>query len=326
MKRILPVVILITLRILCPAQQRGLINVSVADMKLSPDYESSTDSQALLGTPVLMLERDGYWNLVETPEGYRGWVTDLQVIPTDPDEFEAWKKAERVIVTEHFTLIRAEAADDSQVISDAIMGDILELGGETGCRRRHCAEAQYLCVGFPDGRSGWIPRDAVTPFREWAASRRADRKGLTSAAEGFTGVQYLWGGLSVKGFDCSGLVKMTYFMNGLILLRNASQQAGTGEEVPVEGTPEELARRLQPGDLIMFANVNPEDPSPRPSHVGISLGGDRFIHSSLMVRTNSILPGRADYYDSKHIIGVRRITGHEGEPGVTRIIDHPWYF
>lgn len=327
MKKLLLGICLFFLPVTVLAQEKGLINVSVADMKLSPDYESPTDSQALLGTPVLILGRDGRWSLVRTPDGYRGWVPDMQVTPLDSAGAESWKRADRVIVTGYYTLVRSFASGNAPVVSDAVMGDIFELaGGDAGQHRSRSGRTGWQNVRFPDGREGYIPSDAVTPFREWAASRRATPESITSAAKGFLGFPYLWGGLSVKGFDCSGLVKHTYFMNGVILLRNASQQMNIGEEIPLGSSPLELAAGMEPADLIMFAKPTPENPDPRASHVGIYLGGNLFIHSSLIVRINSILPDRADFYDSKQIIAVRRIIGREGGPGITRIISHPWYF
>jgi len=327
MRRTLLVICLTLVPFLLSAQNYGLINVSVADMKLEPDYESATDSQALLGTPVLMLDRKGYWNLVQTPEGYQGWVSDMQVTPKSPEEARLWRESGRVIVTDYYSIVRTGPSGDSPVVSDALMGDIFELTGGDVRKRGYRSERLRWCgVRFPDGREGFIPADAVTDFREWAASRCASGESITATAKGFLGFPYLWGGISVKGFDCSGLVRHAYFMNGLILLRNASQQIHTGEDVPMGASLNKLSERLEPADLIMFGKITPENPFPRASHVGIYLGDTRFIHSSLMVRINSISPDMADFYDSKQIIAVRRIIGHEGETGITRIISHPWYF
>ena len=59
---------------------------------------------------------------------------------------------------------------------------------------------------------------------------------------------------------------------------------------------------------------------------GVSIGGGRIIHSSQLVRINSLLPGESDYYQ-KEIVGVRRMLDKAGEdPGIVPILQDPWYF
>lgn len=57
---------------------------------------------------------------------------------------------------------------------------------------------------------------------------------IIQTAEGMMGTTYLWGGTSVKSADCSGFVKTAYFSAGIILSRDASQQALTGDIMPAE--------------------------------------------------------------------------------------------
>jgi hypothetical protein len=119
------------------------------------------------------------------------------------------------------------------------------------------------------------------------------REKLVRAAESFIGVDYAWGGTtSLGGFDCSGLVRAVYQLNGLNLPRSVTEQYRAGTEVPRD--------RLLKGDLVFFS------PSPRGglSHVGIYVGRDAFIHApgkGKKVRRESLESG----YFKEHFCGGR---------------------
>jgi cell wall-associated NlpC family hydrolase len=119
------------------------------------------------------------------------------------------------------------------------------------------------------------------------------REKLAEAAESFVGVDYSWGGTtSLGGFDCSGLVRAVYQLNGLSLPRSVAGQYRAGTEVPRE--------RLLKGDLVFFS------PSPGGglSHVGIYVGRDVFIHApgkGKKVRKESLESG----YFKEHFCGAR---------------------
>ncbi len=94
------------------------------------------------------------------------------------------------------------------------------------------------------------------------------REKLVATAESFIGVEYTWGGTSMReGIDCSGLVRAVYQLNGLSLPRTMTDQYQAGTTVSRD--------RLQKGDLVFFS-VSPGRPI---SHVGIYVGQNVFIHA-----------------------------------------------
>ena len=65
---------------------------------------------------------------------------------------------------------------------------------------------------------------------------------------------------------------------------------------------------LQRGDLVFFGTPATEEKPMRISHVGIYLGVNHIIHSSHMVRINSLIPGDDDYYENAHkLVAARRL-------------------
>ena len=115
---------------------------------------------------------------------------------------------------------------------------------------------------------------------------------VTRTALRYVGVPYVWGGTSFSGVDCSGFVQAVFEHNGIDLPRTADSQFEVGNPVRM--------RDLQPGDLVFF-----ETYTEGASHVGIYLGGGRFIHASASdgVRVDALA---MDYYASRYL-GARRL-------------------
>jgi cell wall-associated NlpC family hydrolase len=129
------------------------------------------------------------------------------------------------------------------------------------------------------------------------------------------GSPYLWGGASGKAVDCSGFVKLVYYAQGIILARDASQQARYGEPIDFNNM-----NNLQPGDLLFFGSS-----AQRISHVGIYLGEGNFIHSSGRVHISSIDPGDPKYVVDRKTQVACRILNSLNTEGIVRVKDHPWY-
>jgi cell wall-associated NlpC family hydrolase len=90
---------------------------------------------------------------------------------------------------------------------------------------------------------------------------------LTRNAMRFLGVPYAFGGTSTSGFDCSGYVQHVFAMLGYHIPRTADAQFYAGKRV--------TGATIVPGDLVFFTTY-----MAGPSHVGIYLGNDRFVHAS----------------------------------------------
>jgi len=146
--------------------------------------------------------------------------------------------------------------------------------------------------------TGAVPRPFPVPRSGASAAPRTSDAGgggyaLAGSALALRGVPYRNGGADPAGFDCSGFTQYVFGEHGITLPREVRDQFQVGKRVD--------AKALGPGDLIFFSTT-----APGPSHVGIAIGGDQFIHapsSTGVVRVEHL----SSPYWSQRFIGARRI-------------------
>jgi cell wall-associated NlpC family hydrolase len=125
-------------------------------------------------------------------------------------------------------------------------------------------------VHFPGGLSGCLDSNSLRSLDAALDTRSA----ICPTALSFLGTPYLWGGTTPFGFDCSGLVQRAYSAAGIVLPRDAYQQAAS----PL-GKPVPIGAALEPRDLVFFRGAR--DPLNRGiTHVGMMIDGTRMIHAS----------------------------------------------
>lgn len=294
-----------------PSDRMALVSIPVASLRTRGAHAGEMATQAVMGTPVRLLEKAGDWWRIQTPDGYIAYVPDSSVAPKTADEMAAWRANDnRRIVsalwqTRAYTTPAAQSPRD--VVTDLVLGAIVELDPA------QVSEGGRVAIVLPDGRRGWADRSALMPVRDWAA-QTFDPDKILDTAYSLEGSPYLWGGTSIKSVDCSGLVKVSYYNNGLILRRDASQQALTGQQLDVD-RPDYRAC-----DLLFFGNAK----TGRITHVALYDSADRYVHSSGRVKRNSLDKNDPAYlYSPLHAV---RIHGSEGTEGITPAASHPWYF
>ncbi len=289
----------------------GLVNVSVCNMRSDKSNTSEMVSQALMGTPVKILKKEDGWYLIQTPDSYLGWIDSEAIATMKTKEHNQWKDSERLFYIKKAGEIYSDAQADMP-ISDIVAGCILQLTGE---------HKGFYTVRLPDGRKGLIVRNEAIPFINLTPENFFKPGSLIATAKSFMGLPYLWGGTSPKGFDCSGFVKTVYYLNGIILSRDASQQFDHGIWLRKSLYPDSL----KAGDLLFFGSS--KSGKPRATHVAMYIGNTEFIHASGMVKINSL--DSTDAYFSrfriKTFIGIRRIIGSEYGKGIEPVAGNSWY-
>ena len=156
--------------------------------------------------------------------------------------------------------------------------------------------AMWNAVPSSDASDGASPHLSrllhIQKFASGIAARGAAMaSALTRNAMRFLGVPYSFGGTTANGFDCSGYVQHVFALIGKHLPRTADAQFDVAHRI--HGTP-------KPGDLVFFQTY-----AAGASHVGISLGGDRFVHASSShgVTVSSL----HDAYWAARYLGAKRI-------------------
>lgn len=292
----------------------AVVPLSACNIRSQPRHAAELATQATLGAPLRVLKREGSWFWVQTPDGYLGWVDEGGLCLMDKTRFETWQKAEKVVYLPEMGFARATPTADGAIVSDLLAGNILINKGKQG---------KFVEVGFPDGRSAFVPDTEVMAADQWLRSRQPNAGHIIETAEQFMGRPYLWGGTSGKGVDCSGFTKSVFFMNGLMLPRDASQQVHTGVEVPTDST----LINLLPGDLLFFGKAATPTSPEKVTHVALYLGQGRIIHASGAVKIESLRRGEPQFAEDRlrTFLRARRLLDSPGKNGVIWLKDS-FYF
>jgi gamma-D-glutamyl-L-lysine dipeptidyl-peptidase len=221
-------------------------------------------SQLLLGERVQVDQVDGDWARVVAveqpagrldPRGYPGWLPLAQLAPVSDVEGARW-----CVVDATATALR-DSPNGDVVLPGVMFGTHLPVAGY--------AYGGWLPVQVPGhGEPLWAVRRDVSPVHD----APPDAAKVLDGAARLLDVTYVWGGVSAYGIDCSGLVHLAWRRFGVVLPRDADDQAAAT-------TPVRLGQE-RPGDLYSFAR-----PGQKVHHIGFVAaepdpdGGRRVLHA-----------------------------------------------
>jgi cell wall-associated NlpC family hydrolase len=259
----------------------GISCLSVASARFLPEHKAEMGTQVLMGDVIRVWKRTTNavfaWYLVQSADNYLAWLQKGTFVRCTREQVEAWNSSPLLIVTAFEDRILEQPLPDAQPVSDVVVCDLVRKTGEEG---------EWYKVEVPDQRAGFLPKKAAEDYAAWKQARQPTAENIERTARQFIGRPYLWGGNSPKGFDCSGFTKTVFYLNGIALQRDSSNQAGQGVEVPLDGDLSQLKK----GDLLFFGR-RPRGGGPEVVfHVGIYLGDKLFIHSSEWVHISSLDP------------------------------------
>ena len=255
---------------------KAIVNAPICPLMSRPRPDCEKADEALYGMVVEVLEETtpDFWK-VRTHYRYEGYAPVKNLL-TDPARVRAWEGLAPCHTpwSKNFIDVMAEPKYRSWPLITLPRGALISCGGH---------EDGWTTVTLADGRTGYT-RSSWVAVEEFTSGLTEDerRQRLCDTAKLYAGTHYRWGGKSPAGIDCSGLVSMSYLLNGIIIYRDAKIMEG----FPIREIPRE---QMKPADLRLF-----------PGHVALYLGKGMYIHSTGKagadgVTLNSLDPTHPDY-------------------------------
>jgi cell wall-associated NlpC family hydrolase len=242
------------------APQLLTVGTNVTGLHAEPSFQAEMASQLLNGWVVeRLLEREG-WAHVRQADGYLGWAYRPYLVGTPAP-------APTHIVCAPVSLLRGAPDLEAALVSRLLVGTAVQVSDMLN-PPQGVLEEGWGWLALAGGLEGWVPMSDLRALDRLPQDPAAQRRQMVQDAARLTGVPYLWGGCTALGIDCSGMAQLLHRLVGLTIPRDADMQYDAGQ--PLEPP-------FQPGDLLFFGG---EGGGRSITHVGISLGGWRIVHSS----------------------------------------------
>lgn len=231
-----------------PAQsdkRLGVVTAVTLNIRSGPDTSHQKVGTLTLGTQVTIQGEENGWYKIE-----KGYISS-DYISFDLDSVQAPKRIGVVSTTLN---VRSGPSTVHTKVATLSAGDEVTILGEVD--------------GWYKLENGYISGEYVTLSD--GSQNGSLQSQIVTFAKKYLGYPYVLGGRGPNTFDCSGLVYYVYKNFGYTVNRTATTQLQDGVAVKKAD--------LQPGDLVFFNSAGTG--ASRATHVGIYIGGGKFLHAS----------------------------------------------
>ena len=256
----------------------GIITLPLVALRADNSERSEMASQLLFGECVEILETQDKWLKVKNlSDNYVGWVDRKMIEPFSLEALQMLQmNAQPFKVCVPLSQCWKKLSNEKVLLPAS---SILWLNENNQC--------VFGCEKY-DYNSTEI----------FVQTSQSDKQ-IIHYARQFFNAPYLWGGKSILGIDCSGLVQVVFSIIGIQLPRDASQQVEIGTTIT-------SLQQAKTGDLAFFTNEEG-----RVVHVGILINNQQIIHASGWVKieqidANGIISSSTKEYTHK-LFAIRRI-------------------
>jgi len=227
-------------------KSHAICNLSIVPVRAKPSDESEIVSQLLFGDYVIVLEKGTPWiKIKNNSDSYEGWIDFKQVTYINSDEFNLGLSNTQYIVNQPSIDIKSSVGKQA-----IFLGSVLP---------------------FLKNNSFKISSQVFEILSELTQKQLKPNE----YAQLYLNTPYLWGGKSLHGIDCSGLIQNAFKSSIFSLPRDASQQVNIGDHILWEN------RAID--DVVFFKSK-----SGNVTHVGILTSKDTIIHAHGKVRIDKI--------------------------------------
>lgn len=264
---------------------KAIVNAPICPLMSQPRHDCELADEALFGMVVEVLEQTspGYWR-VRTHYRYEGYAPTACLVIGDQAALEWEALPKKVVLHKNTCDVMAQPQVQSWPRVTLPMGAVVAVTDPPEMDPETHQPTGWQLVSLPGGADGYVRSSWLDAYYDRPIDLSAGelRQRLVDTALLYARTHYRWGGKTPLGIDCSGLVSMSYLLNGIVIWRDASIREG----FPIHAIDFE---DIRPGDLMFF-----------PGHVALYIGDGRYVHStgkagSDGVVINSLDPKAPDY-------------------------------